>query len=92
MPPPLAAPDTHDDPIHVDDGALIEESHYENEGDDFAMAFDARAAAGVAIEPEATAIGVPPPPGRDSFGGATALDPEPEPDDLPPPRRGNDDW
>ena len=36
-PPPLAV-ETHEDSLDVD-GALIEEAHYENEGDDFAMAF-----------------------------------------------------
>jgi hypothetical protein len=41
MPLPLQAVDTADE--HLDnlevDNALIEESHYENEGDDFAMSF-----------------------------------------------------
>lgn len=38
-PPPLApAGETHEESLDVD-GALIEETHYENEGDDFAMAF-----------------------------------------------------
>ncbi len=38
-PPPLApASETQEDSLDVD-GALIEEAHYENEGDDFAMAF-----------------------------------------------------
>jgi len=32
------AGETHEDSLDVD-GALIEEAHYENEGDDFAMAF-----------------------------------------------------
>src|ERR1700755_3158668 len=36
-PPPLAA-ETHEDSLDVD-GALIEEAQYENDGDDFAMAF-----------------------------------------------------
>jgi len=53
-PPPLAPAETHED---VDDASLIEESHYENEGDDFAMAFGQ-----LAPEAEATAIGLPPPP------------------------------
>jgi hypothetical protein len=45
-PPPLAPemPETHDDSLDVD-GALIEEAHYETEGDDFAMAFQAGAQA-----------------------------------------------
>ncbi len=96
VPPPLASPDPHDDAVDVDEGALIEESHYENDGDDFAMAFDASktSTSQVAVEQEATAIGMPPPPGaRDSFGGATSLDPEPEPEpeDQPAPRR-SEDW
>lgn len=37
-PPPLANAETHEDSLDVD-GALIEEAQYENEGDDFAMAF-----------------------------------------------------
>jgi hypothetical protein len=36
-PPPLAPPDSIDEP--VDDAALLEETHYENEGADFAMSF-----------------------------------------------------
>src|SRR5688572_16732441 len=39
QPPPLAQPDTADDSLDVDDEALLEEAHYENEGDDFAMNF-----------------------------------------------------
>ena len=35
-PPPLAAPE---DSLDVDDASLIEEAHYESEGDDFAMNF-----------------------------------------------------
>src|SRR5258708_26523261 len=35
-PMPLAAPE---DSLEVDDAAMIDESAYENEGDDFAMAF-----------------------------------------------------
>jgi hypothetical protein len=91
-PPPLAVPDTHDDPVDVEDGALIEETHYDNEGDDFAMAFQSLQ------QPDAddssTAIGVPPPPGpRDSFGGSTQPEPEPPTEDLPPRKRGhNEDW
>ena len=83
-PLPLAPPDTHDE--EVDGASLIEESHYENEGDDFAMAF------GKNVEAESTAIGVPPPV-RDSFGGgSTQPDPEPETEDMPPRRPQNDDW
>ncbi|MBS1118908.1 MAG: hypothetical protein H6Q90_1136 [Deltaproteobacteria bacterium] len=88
-PPPLAAFDPADEALDVDEGALIEESHYENEGDDFAMAFDARNQ----HEAESTAIGTPPAPSRDSFGGPTMLDPDLEPESSPPPkRRGHDDW
>ena len=46
-PPPLDtldAPETHEESLDVD-GALIEEAHYENEGDDFAMAFGQAGAA-----------------------------------------------
>lgn len=42
MPLPLAPVDTADehlDNLEVEDSSLIEEHHYENEGDDFAMAF-----------------------------------------------------
>lgn len=60
-PPPLAAPP--EDSMDVEDGALIEEAHYEPEGDDFAMAFGA---AGPAADgDDATAIGAMPP-GRPS--------------------------
>lgn len=38
IPPPLAAVD---DALDVDDTSMLEE-HYENEGDDFAMAFNAK--------------------------------------------------
>ncbi len=83
-PPPLAPPpDTHED---VDAAALIDEAHYENEGDDFALAFPAGAAAPALDADESTSIGSAPPPGtRDSFGGST----EPEP--IPKHNR-NDDW
>jgi hypothetical protein len=36
-PPPLAPPDSIDEA--VDDAALLEETHYENEGADFALSF-----------------------------------------------------
>lgn len=49
-PPPLA-PETQEDSLDVD-GALIEEAHYENEGDDFAMAFS-----GSGTGEDSTAIG-----------------------------------
>lgn len=90
-PPPLAPLEAHED---VEDGSLIEEAHYENEGDDFAMAFNSIQQADP--EDSATAIGVPPPVapgGRDSFGGTTQPEPDPPTEDLPPPRRPhNDDW
>ncbi len=87
VPPPLAPVDTRDE--DVDDAALLEETHYENEGDDFAMAFAANQPAEEA-DFESTAIGTAPPPApgvqRDSFGGST----EPEP---PPGKHNrNDDW
>jgi len=43
-PPPLAPPDSIDEP--VDDASLLEETHYENEGADFALAFQPVAAEG----------------------------------------------
>lgn len=62
-PPPLAAP--AEDTMDVEDAALLEETHYENEGDDFALAFAANAPP--ADEEDATAIGHQPPPlGRPS--------------------------
>lgn len=85
MPPPLAPVDTRDE--DVDAAALIEEGHYENEGDDFAMAF-ANAVNESDESDESTSIGTPPPPvnvHRDSFGGST----EPEP---PPGKHDRDDW
>jgi hypothetical protein len=90
-PPPLApAPGTHDEAMDVDESALIDEAHYENEGDDFAMAFPAgTAAAAAAAAPDAdesTAIGSAPGVARDSFGGST----EPEPPKGKHNR--NDDW
>ena len=78
-PPPLAAVDTRDE--DVDDDALLEEAHYENEGNDFAMAF------GQAEADESTSIGSAPSPNRDSFGGGGT---EPEPPRGKPGR--NDDW
>ncbi len=64
-PPPLG-----EDSLDVDDAALLEETHYENEGSDFAMAF---VGAPLRDETESTAIGNMPL--RDSFaGGETQLD------------------
>ncbi len=51
-PPPLAPVE---DSLDVADDSLIEESHYENEGDDFAMNFGAQAQEG-----ESTMIGEAP--------------------------------
>ncbi len=84
VPPPLAPVDTRDE--EVDEAALLEEAHYENEGDDFAMAFGGGQPAEQDFE--STSIGSPPPPGapRDSFGGST----EPEPGSGKHNR--NDDW
>ena len=83
-PPPLEEP-AHDE---VDAAALIDENVYENEGDDFAMAFGS-----VQQEAESTAIGMPPSANRDSFGGGGTQPEEPPP---PPGRRGDkrkkDDW
>lgn len=91
MPPPLAPVDTRDEDVEA--AALLEEAHYENEGDDFAMAFGAAINEGdeqvAEEESESTSIGTPPPPGagpRDSFGGST----EPEPGSGKHTR--NDDW
>ncbi|CAN5760693.1 hypothetical protein BH11MYX3_BH11MYX3_48360 [soil metagenome] len=56
-PPPLDAP--IEDPLDVDDASLIEEAHYENEGDDFAMNF---AGQGQHLNEDATAIGGSPTP------------------------------
>jgi hypothetical protein len=86
-PPPLA----HDEHLDVDDAALIEEGHYENEGDDFAMPFNA---GGAGNGDDSTAIGhAPPPLGRPSD---STLDDGPElgPPGAPPRGRGNnrDDW
>ena len=58
-PPPLAAVSEES----IDDASLIEETHYEPEGDDFAMAFGALAPEAV---DESTSINTPPPLGRPS--------------------------
>lgn len=67
---------TVDELESVDAAALVEEAHYDNEGDDYAMRFDH-----VQADAEATAIGGAPEP-RDSFGGATD----------PHRGSGRDDW
>jgi hypothetical protein len=71
QPPPLASPDTTDDSLDVDEAALLEEAHYDNEGDDFAMNF-----AQVENDDESTTLGQAPSSNRDSFGGETELDPK----------------
>ncbi|HEY4241643.1 MAG TPA: hypothetical protein VGM88_17600 [Kofleriaceae bacterium] len=73
VPPPLDRPS--DDSLDVDEAALLEESHYENEGDDFAMAFAGDAPP---HDGESTAIGGAPHAGAhhghaDAFGGETLL-------------------
>ena len=78
-PPPLAVPDVHEEAI--DDAALLEEAHYDNEGGDFAMSFGGD----VENDAESTAIGVGP--SRDSFGGSTQPEPPPSPG-----RKRNNDW
>ena len=70
-PPPLAPVDTADDSLDVDDEALLEEAHYENEGADFAMGFG-----GAAVEQDAESTTLGQAPERDSFGGETELDPK----------------
>ena len=85
IPPPLAAPDHGDhgdthDALEVEDSAMLDESAYENEGDDFAMGFG-----GGGDGDNATAIGGPPQ--RDSVST--------DPVGGYPTRgngRGNEDW
>ena len=72
QPPPLATPDTtdtNDEPYDVDDAALLEEAHYENEGADYGVSFG-----GVERDEESTTLGQAPS-DRDSFGGETDFDP-----------------
>ena len=87
-PPPLAAPEAHEE---VEAALLVEETHYDNEGDDFAMAF--QSIQQVDHDDSSTSIGAPPA-ARDSFGGATQPEPEPDhPADGPGPKRPrNEDW
>ena len=68
QPPPLAPSETADDSLDVDDEALLEEAHYENEGADFGVPFNAER-----NDEESTTMGTAPE--RDSFGGETELDP-----------------
>lgn len=73
-PPPLAEV-TADDSLDVEESALLEEAHYDNEGADYAMNFTA-----VEHDAESTVLGqAPEPAGRDtreSFGGETEFDPK----------------
>jgi hypothetical protein len=82
-PPPLAAPE---ESLDVDESALIDEAHYENEGNDFAMEFAGAAAPGL-DDGESTSIGNVP----DPRGSQTTLD---DAGEAPPPsnRNRNDDW
>ena len=72
-PPPLApSHETHEESLDVD-GALIEEAQYENEGDDYAMAFG-EAGAGE----DSTSIGAAPRPSDgtlDEVGGTEVASP-----------------
>ncbi len=91
-PPPLDAP--LEDSLDVDDAALLEETHYENEGNDFAMAFSgAPPVADAGEQEDSTAIGHQPPPlGRPS---EATLDDDGGTEVAPPagkPRTTNDDW
>lgn len=96
-PPPLDAPT--EDSMDVDEAALVEEeTHYENEGSDFAMAFGAGgappAATAAADDEDSTSIGHQPPPlGRPSETtldeGGTEVAP---PTDAPRTTNRNDDW
>jgi len=89
-PPPLDAPP--EDSLDVDDAALIEETHYENEGDDFAMAFPGGQPP-AQDEEDSTAIGHQPPPlGRPSemtLDEGTEVAPE---NGAPPAAKRNEDW
>jgi hypothetical protein len=61
-PMPLVAPeDSLDEHMEVEDAAMIDEAHYENEGDDFALAFNAATAGAHHEEAESTMIGSGPP-------------------------------
>jgi len=65
--PALEVSPTHDEALDVD-GALIEEAHYESEGDDFAMAFAAERG-------ESTAIGHGPTEHTHDEGGTEVASP-----------------
>ncbi|HEY0254175.1 MAG TPA: hypothetical protein VGC41_21750 [Kofleriaceae bacterium] len=95
---PAPLPDADHETLHeaeidheheIEDGAMIEESHYENEGDDFAMSFAKDGHNG-------HVSGVDGPDGTETaVGHDPALDPE-RPSDLTDPgaaqRNGRDDW
>lgn len=72
-PPPLEAHEPGEDSLDVD-GALIEEAHYENEGDDFAMAFGS---AGAGDGDDSTSIGSAPRPSDSTLdeGGTEVASP-----------------
>ncbi|MFN0252379.1 MAG: hypothetical protein ACKV2T_36220 [Kofleriaceae bacterium] len=79
-PPPLSpAAETYDetrDSVLDVDGALIEEAHYESEGDDFAMAFGAAGAvAGDGDGEDSTSIGSAPGPAPADDGGTEVASP-----------------
>lgn len=80
-PPPLAAPE---ESLDVDDASLIEEAHYESEGDDFAMNF--AGGAPPSDDGESTSIGNVP----DPRGSNTTLDDGDVPATAS--RNRNDDW
>ena len=93
-PPPLEAP-TEDSLLDVEDAALLEENHYENEGDNFTMKFGAHE---VEHDVESTSVAgdveerlTDPHLG----GGATRVETEVLPEPKGPPGRAgnrNDDW
>lgn len=89
-PMPLEAPDETHEEVHdgdaIEEHALIEDSHYENEGDDFAMSFAADGHNGHVSGPEAD--------GTETIVGHDPLEPEhPElPDPAAAQRSGRDDW
>ena len=81
--PALEVSPTHDEALDVD-GALIEEAHYENEGDDFAMAFS-----GATEHGESTAIGRGPADHTLDEGGTEVASPTGR---LAPNPGRNEDW
>jgi hypothetical protein len=91
-PPPLERP-SEDSLLDVEDPSLLEEGHYENEGENFAMKFGED----VEADGESTAIGSAPPRPSDGFGGVTMPDGS-DTEDLPDPKKSirttnrNDDW